>query len=113
MYRLHLLTALCTVDDKPTQLAASGALATLTMSPRVVRAIIEQDRGVAILLELLNDDDRGLQHRGLEALKNIVCSSGQTLPEQMKGKVKGVLESLSKEASVIGATARDALAALN
>jgi hypothetical protein len=110
--RLQVLIALCTVDDKATRLAASGALATLAISPRVARAIAVQERGVPILLELIEENDQGLQHRGLEVLKHVVHVGGSIIPAETKAKLKGVLETRSKEGSVTGETARETLAAL-
>jgi len=92
--RLHILLALSTVSDVPTQLAASGALATLASSPTACRLMLVRKEGPArpiqSLLELLlpstssEDDDAasavpptsmahpGLVHRAAVVLTGVL-----------------------------------------
>ncbi|KAI0368839.1 ARM repeat-containing protein [Pilatotrama ljubarskyi] len=93
--KLQVLVALCDVDDLPTRLAASGALATLTASPEACESLLElqneRHRVLPILGQLINpavvarppgdeDDDHdaeqeshidpGLVHRGVVCVRN-------------------------------------------
>lgn len=74
--RLHILLALADVDDKPTRLAAGGALAMLTEFEGAVASIIGRPRGVEILLGLCQEEDEGLVHRGAVCVHNLLYSSG-------------------------------------
>ncbi|KAL5535659.1 MYO1_1 [Sanghuangporus sanghuang] len=85
--RLHVLIALADVDDEPTRLAASGALAALTGSPTACRLValleFEHHRVFLILKSLIDateDEERGrrngagspgLVHRGVVCIRNI------------------------------------------
>ena len=72
--RLHLLVAMADVEDLPTRRAAGGVLAMLTEQyASLVSAILELKRAPEILLELCQDGDEGIVHRGLVVVKNIVC----------------------------------------
>ncbi|GBE77230.1 hypothetical protein BKA93DRAFT_785576 [Sparassis latifolia] len=90
--KLQVLLALCDVDDTPTRLAASGALATVTSSPDACQALLdlqnERHRVLPILGQLVDptivstDDnesedadieakaDPGLVHRGAVCVRN-------------------------------------------
>ncbi|CDO73008.1 hypothetical protein BN946_scf185007.g62 [Trametes cinnabarina] len=92
--KLQVLLALCDVDDLPTRLAASGALASLTASPEACASLVElqneRHRVLSILGQLVDptvvsrppgdDDDEegeaelqsdhGLVHRGIVCLRN-------------------------------------------
>ncbi|KAI0354586.1 ARM repeat-containing protein [Trametes cingulata] len=93
--KLQVLVALCDVDDLPTRLAASGALATLTASPEACESLLElqneRHRVLPILGQLINptvvqrppgdeDEDEeeeqesrtdpGLVHRGVVCVRN-------------------------------------------
>ncbi|TFY81521.1 hypothetical protein EWM64_g2492 [Hericium alpestre] len=94
--KLHILLALSDVEDTPTRLAASGAMATLTNAPEVARALYELDnehhRVLRIFTQLLDptisgvveeeqdaDEDRpeetadpGLVHRGVVCICNFL-----------------------------------------
>jgi len=74
--RLHVLLALADVEDVATRRAAGGALAMVTEYDGAVRGILELERGVMILLELCMDDDDGCVHRGVVAVRNLVCTEG-------------------------------------
>lgn len=70
--RLHILLALCDVDDVSTRSAASGALAILTEQPPVVECLLSFERGVKIILELCEEENEGVLHRGLVCVENMV-----------------------------------------
>jgi hypothetical protein len=83
--RLHILVAMADVDDLPTRRAAGGALAMLTdQFTSVVSAILELKRAPEILLELCQDDDPGVVHRGLVVLRNIVCDEDEKVALQAR-----------------------------
>jgi protein unc-45 len=72
--RLHILVAMADVDDLPTRRAAGGALAMLTeQSENIVLATLDLKRAPEILLELCEDKDQGVVHRGLVVVRNILC----------------------------------------
>ena len=72
--RLHILIAMADVEDVPTRRAAGGALAMLTEQYiDVVSAILELKRAPEILLDLCEDGDPGIVHRGLVIVRNMVC----------------------------------------
>ena len=92
--KLQILLALSDVEDLPTRLAASGALATLTAAPSACRALgdlqRERKRVLPILAQLIDpsvipksdDDDEpedfqtdpGLAHRGIVCAHNFLLS---------------------------------------
>lgn len=91
--RLHVILALSDVEDFPTRLAASGALATLSTSSRVVSALISIQKERSRLLEILKDWlDAGAQGlsgssrdasfgiilRGVVCLRNLLLNSPET-----------------------------------
>lgn len=72
---LHLLVALSSSPDPPTRLAASGALASLSLSPSNAASLF-YPRGMEIILALLEEDEElspeervGLRARGYEILR--------------------------------------------
>ncbi len=91
--KIHVLLALSDVDDLPTRLASSGALATLTASPSACAALValqlEKDRYLKLMTQLIDpsclpdqDDqedqpletDEGLVHRGVVCVANVFQS---------------------------------------
>ncbi|KIJ53797.1 hypothetical protein M422DRAFT_25564 [Sphaerobolus stellatus SS14] len=102
--KLHILAALSDVEDLPTRLAASGALAVLTASPFACKSLavleMERHRIVPILVELIAPDiakeyreededeeesfesegvrmtngDPGLVHRGIVCVRNLFAN---------------------------------------
>ncbi|KAI0673765.1 ARM repeat-containing protein [Trametes maxima] len=93
--KLQVLLALCDVDDVPTRLAASGALATITASPEACTSLMElqseHHRMLPIIGQLINpaiavrsegdaepgdgvlevyQGDPALEHRGVVCLRN-------------------------------------------
>ncbi|MCJ1438531.1 hypothetical protein MMC27_007921 [Xylographa pallens] len=75
--RLHIVLALADAEDVATRQAAAGALAMLTeWFEVVVKAILDRERGVRILLTLCEDDDKGCVHRGVVCIQNMLTSEG-------------------------------------
>ncbi|KAG6837338.1 hypothetical protein H0H93_011433 [Arthromyces matolae] len=108
--KLQILVALSDVDDLPTRLAATGAVATLTSAPSACAAIIslqlDSHRVFPILTQLIDpstakhDDPEaidlqphpGLVHRAIVSTRNIFIASAD----------KALLKKLSKEAEDAG-----------
>ncbi|KAI0931548.1 hypothetical protein AcV5_004991 [Taiwanofungus camphoratus] len=97
--KLQVLLALCDVDDEPTQLAASGAVATLTSSPDACQSLVElqreRHRALSILGSLINPSictpeeellevdsspkpSPGLTHRGVVCIRNTFFGTRDT-----------------------------------
>lgn len=94
--KLQVLLALSDVDDLPTRLAASGALATVTSAPSACRVLLdlqhERQRVLPILAHLIDplavpsheedgdeaeiETDPGLVHRGVICTRNLLLSVG-------------------------------------
>ncbi|KAL2759727.1 hypothetical protein ACRALDRAFT_2096661 [Sodiomyces alcalophilus JCM 7366] len=75
--RLHVLLALADAESEGTRSAAGGALAALTGHPNVVRAIVERDRGVEIVLGMCGEDSEDMRHRGGFVVYNMVVAEGE------------------------------------
>ncbi|KAF8640986.1 hypothetical protein AX17_000631 [Amanita inopinata Kibby_2008] len=106
--KLRVVLAISDVDDLPTRIAASGALATLTMSPNACRALAglqqEHHRALLILTQLIDpfsipedqrDDDGDdikiemrLIHRGVVCVRNLFTNINE----------EATVKSLAKEA---------------
>jgi hypothetical protein len=98
--RLHILVALSDVEDLPTRLAASGALASLTSSPDTCRSLYELERDQRRILSILTtiidpsfgsdephgkaSPDPGMVHRGVVCIRNLFINLEPTLRERMK-----------------------------
>jgi hypothetical protein len=98
--RLHVLIALSDVEDLPTRLAASGALASLTSSPNTCRSLYELEldhpRILSILTTLIDPSfgfdephvkaspDPGMVHRGVVCIRNLFINLEPTLRERLK-----------------------------
>jgi Myosin-binding striated muscle assembly central len=101
--RLHILVALSDVEDLPTRLAASGALASLTTSPDACRSLYDLERDhhrvLSILTTLIDplssgsesDDshnrippDPGSVHRGVVSIRNFFANLDPTLRKSLK-----------------------------
>lgn len=76
-HRMHILLALADAEDFATRRAASGALASLTEWDTAVNAILERERGVAILLGLCKEDEEELRHRGVVCVLNVLTAPGK------------------------------------
>ncbi|KAJ3154137.1 hypothetical protein HK101_001679 [Irineochytrium annulatum] len=70
--RLRMMIALCDVEDFETRRAASGALAILSSHPNTCKVLVNDSRGLEILMGILKDEDHPeVMHRAVETLKNI------------------------------------------
>jgi protein unc-45 len=76
--RLHILLALADAEDEGTRSAAGGALASLTSFEPVVKAVLERERGVEVVLGLCEEDHEDLRHRGAFIIDNLVECDGET-----------------------------------
>ncbi|KIJ06894.1 hypothetical protein PAXINDRAFT_19904 [Paxillus involutus ATCC 200175] len=121
--KIQVLLAMSDVEDVPTRLAASGALATLTSSPTACDGILELQteyhRAFLILAQLIDpgvhhgDDvaegedsiqksDPGLVHRGVVCIRNVLLNPQSSLPrpalaeEVENAGLLGVFERLLK-----------------
>lgn len=104
--KLHLVLAICDVEDTPTRLAASGTLATLMNSPSVCTTLfdlqMEKGRFLPIMTELVQPisagageaeakEDVGLIHRAMVCVLNFLAHNpsskmkelGTKYPEQI------------------------------
>ncbi|KAI4154476.1 MAG: hypothetical protein LQ340_001666 [Diploschistes diacapsis] len=91
--RLHVLLALSDAEDVATRRAAGGALAGVTDFESAVKAVLERERGVELLLRMCGDEDPGVVHRGVTAVRNVVCveglgSSGSNVAERARQSVR-------------------------
>lgn len=81
--RLRILLALTDARDLQTRMAAGGALNMIVEYEPGVDAILSQEGGagglggVRHVLEMCNDDDEGMKHRGLAALHCMIFSEGK------------------------------------
>jgi hypothetical protein len=115
--KLLVVLALCDVEDLPTRLAASGALATLTTAPAACHALLdfqrERHRVFAIFTQLIDPSSAlqpeeteeapaethpGLIHRGVVCARNFLLSIQDT-------EVRKVMSAEAKEAGLAAALA--------
>lgn len=129
--KIHILLALSDIDDTPTRLAASGALATLTVAPNTCKTLIdlqfERHRFLPIMTQLIDPSalpdalkdekilttNTGLIHRGVVCVQNVFKSiEDENVRDRIleEGKNVGLLqalirlangEGLSKDTSVV------------
>ena len=85
--RLHILLALSGSDDLETRKAAGGALAVLCGYEACVKSMLKQERGVKLLLDMLDDSDDEMVYRGLYAVAGAVVTDGDT-GKAVKTKMK-------------------------
>ncbi|PRP80622.1 hypothetical protein PROFUN_11565 [Planoprotostelium fungivorum] len=95
--RLKIWAGLSLGDDHATRLAAAGALAILSADhlscSSILRVIKHPD-----LVEIANDKDPNMQHRGAELLKNLIASDPEKVSPLLKKEgVDIVLKKLVKE----------------
>lgn len=83
--RLHILLALADAEDFATRKAAGGALAMLTEWDKACEAVVARERGIAIVLGMVAEDDEEIRHRGVVVLRNLVCGAG-TYAERVKSE---------------------------
>ncbi|KAF8445533.1 armadillo-type protein, partial [Terfezia claveryi] len=112
--RLHLLLALADAEDYLTRRAAAGALAVLTEFETVVEGVLDRERGVKVLLGMLEDeDDQGeeMAMRGLVCVRNLLGVGGDKAVERVKveggreGLVQAVKRARGKEVVELGVEA--------
>ncbi|SPO03959.1 probable cro1 protein [Cephalotrichum gorgonifer] len=99
--RLHILVALADAEDPGTRSAAGGALAGLTAHENVVKALLQRDRGIQIVLKMCADESDDLRHRAAVILLNVVTAA-EPVGKQGRDKVKaeggvGVLTEAAKK----------------
>jgi hypothetical protein len=93
--KLHILVALSDVEDLPTRLAASGALASLTASPNACRSLYELERDhrriFSIFKTLIDPEsdatelpDPGMLHRGVVCIRNFLVNLDPTLRKKLR-----------------------------
>ncbi|KAJ0425556.1 myosin-binding striated muscle assembly central-domain-containing protein [Aspergillus carlsbadensis] len=95
--RLHILLALTDADDLTTRRAAGGALAMLTEFDPVIAGILDRPRGIKLLLNLCQEEDDGLVHRGVTCVRNLTCAASGDIGRRALEAVKqeGGVEILS------------------
>ena len=75
--RMHVLLALCDMENMPTRRAAGGALAMCTEWDAAVRAVLDRDNGVKLVLSLCKEGEPdSCLHRGLVILGNLTHAPG-------------------------------------
>ena len=113
--KIHILLALSDVDDLPTRLAASGALAILTSAPSACRALIalqfERHRFLPTMTQLIDpsaapvtEDHQdqpleahpGLVHRGIVCIRNVFNSISDD-------QTREIISTEAKEAGLVEA----------
>lgn len=111
--KLQLILAMTDVDDLPTRLAASGALATLTSAPNTCQTLLtlqkERHRVLPILTQLIDpstdpgqagtEADPGLVHRGLVCVLNLFQSPHATGDLRIEAEKSGLIAAIKKSAS--------------
>jgi hypothetical protein len=75
--RLHILLALADARDLQTRMASGGALNMIVEYEPGVDAILKQDNGIRNILGMCADDDEGMLHRGLAALRSMIFAEGE------------------------------------
>ncbi|KAG9222468.1 hypothetical protein CCMSSC00406_0002803 [Pleurotus cornucopiae] len=112
--RLEILVALSDVEDERTRVAASGALATLTLSEHVGNMLaelqLEKHKAFGILGQLIDptedtgsvEDNPGLMHRGVVCVRNIIVGATDLERREAlitEAHVSGLTRSLEKVAA--------------
>lgn len=82
--RMHILLALADAEDLATRRASGGALAMLTEWDEAVKAVLNKDRGIKIILGMCDDDSDEVRHRGVVCLLNIVSAPGEVGQQGLK-----------------------------
>lgn len=78
--RMHILLAMADVEDTATRSAAAGALAVVTEFEGAVKAVLARDRGMEIIIGLLEDEsgNKGIVHRACVCVMSAVCQESDT-----------------------------------
>ncbi|EJD03816.1 uncharacterized protein FOMMEDRAFT_106001 [Fomitiporia mediterranea MF3/22] len=107
--RLHILIALADVDDEPTRLAASGALAVLTSSPTACKLVMllefEHHRVFPVLKQLIYPEQDEEEHDSGESHPNPGLVHRGVAPSKKAGK-KGAAAAPKKAAGGGGTKAK-------
>jgi hypothetical protein len=74
--RLHILLALSDVEDLATRRAAGGALAMLTEWDAAVKAVLDKERGIQLLLGMCAEDNDEMRMRGFACVLNVLGAPG-------------------------------------
>lgn len=93
--RLQVLVALTSSPDPPTQLAATGALASLVYSPSTSTALCCVPAWRSTLVRLLGDSNPGVRHRIYETWRVIGTTLGQMPDGEDRAKVRTTLQAES------------------
>ncbi|TPX60752.1 hypothetical protein SpCBS45565_g07434 [Spizellomyces sp. 'palustris'] len=72
-HRLRMFVALSDAEDFGTRRAAAGALAILSSSENACRLIMEESRGIEVVMGMVKEEEphAELHHRGVECVKNL------------------------------------------
>ncbi|KAG4301014.1 hypothetical protein PCK1_002713 [Pneumocystis canis] len=73
--KIHILLALADSLDKKTRCAAGGALAILSGDLFICQTILEEKKGIKIILDMMTEETDDLIHRGLVCMANIIYSA--------------------------------------
>ena len=82
--RLHILLALSGSEDLETRKAAGGALAVLCGYEGCVRAVLGLEKGVELLVGMLEDGDEEVIYRGLYAVAGAVVVGGEAVKVRLR-----------------------------
>ncbi|KAK4696576.1 protein unc-45, partial [Lecanoromycetidae sp. Uapishka_2] len=86
--RVHILLAMADVDHLQTREAAAGALAMITSTEGVITAILARDRGVEILLGLIDGEEtEGVVHRGVVCIMQVINADKEANRKQAIQKI--------------------------
>ncbi|CRK14220.1 hypothetical protein BN1708_011098 [Verticillium longisporum] len=75
--RMHILLALADAEDEKTRVAAGGALAQLTGHENVVRAIVERERGVEVVLGMVADESENVRYCACHVVYHMAATDGR------------------------------------
>ncbi|KAE9975459.1 hypothetical protein BLS_002584 [Venturia inaequalis] len=87
-HRLYILLALTDSRDLQTRMASGGALNMIVEYEPGVEAVLKQEKGVKYLVDMCNDSDEGMKHRGLAALHCMIFSEGDVRVRAMEAVKK-------------------------
>ena len=109
--RCHLLLAMADVEDLPTRRAAGGALAMLSDFPEVASLLVGFERGVEIVMGLVEDEDQGSRIRGLVVLGNLLGDDEDGEAGRIRDRVKkglGKVDGMERVKNVVMGNRQDA-----
>jgi len=98
-HRLHVLLALADSEDLKTRQAAGGAVASVLTTEGGVVNVLAREGGVKRVLEMCEDEDGGMRHRGVVCVGHLVGMEQGRKAVRKEGGVevlRGVLESLGE-----------------